>query len=61
MSIISTIRSVKPTVIISWFPYPQLDLFLSQGWDDLGFHPDHQVPNSFTRLIVLKGIRKICS
>jgi len=41
------VRSVKPDVVFTWFPYP--DLSVPPGtancpkcWSDLGYHPDHQ-------------------
>jgi len=39
---ISYIRQIQPFAIFTWFPYPNFNLQPSQGWDDLGFHPDHQ-------------------
>ena len=39
---IALIRSIHPSVIMTWFPYPRFELLPSAGWDDLGYHPDHQ-------------------
>jgi len=41
-NLIGRIRFIRPHVIITWHLYPDLTLLPSQGWDDLGFHPDHQ-------------------
>jgi len=40
--IVSHIRTIKPTVVMSWYPYPNFQMRPSLGWSDLGFHPDHQ-------------------
>ncbi len=42
MDVIAAIRHIKPDVVFSWFPYPSFELLPSAGWDDVGFHPDHQ-------------------
>jgi LmbE family N-acetylglucosaminyl deacetylase len=42
MDVIAAIRRIQPDVVMSWFPYPSFNLMPSAGWDDLGFHPDHQ-------------------
>ncbi|KAH3767201.1 LmbE family protein [Pelomyxa schiedti] len=40
------IRTIKPDVVMSWWPYPSFTLLPSAGWDDIGFHPDHQILGS---------------
>jgi len=41
-SLVTVIREIKPHVVITWHLYPDLTLSPSKGWDDLGYHPDHQ-------------------
>ena len=36
------VRRHRPDVVFTWHPEWQLDLQPGEGWDDLGFHPDHQ-------------------
>jgi len=38
---IQQIRTWQPDVVMSFYPYPKLELQPS-NWGDLGFHPDHQ-------------------
>jgi len=45
--LLQIIRSWKPDVLMSWYPYPRLDLRPSENWGDLGFHPDHQAVGRF--------------
>jgi len=40
--IINQIRRLTPDAVLTWYPYPIFQLQPSQGWDDLGYHPDHQ-------------------
>lgn len=40
---IATIRKFRPHIVMSWWPYPRFEMKPSDGWEDLGFHPDHQV------------------
>eukprot|EP01089_Gocevia_fonbrunei_P013947 TRINITY_DN3704_c0_g1_i2.p1 TRINITY_DN3704_c0_g1~~TRINITY_DN3704_c0_g1_i2.p1 ORF type:complete len:277 (+),score=61.02 TRINITY_DN3704_c0_g1_i2:758-1588(+) len=40
--LIHQIRTIKPDVVLAWHPYPDFTLLPSEGWGDLGFHPDHQ-------------------
>jgi hypothetical protein len=42
-SMIAAIRRFQPHVVMSWWPYPRFEMKPSQGWGDLGYHPDHQV------------------
>jgi len=42
------VRSIKPNVVMTWFPYPNFNLLPSQGWDDMGYHPDHQASGKLT-------------
>jgi LmbE family N-acetylglucosaminyl deacetylase len=37
--IVGYIRSIKPSVVMTWYPYPNFLLVPSQGWADLGYHP----------------------
>ena len=41
--LVGWIRQIKPHIIITWDPTPRFELIPSQAWQDLGFHPDHQV------------------
>jgi hypothetical protein len=41
---IAAIRRFQPQIVMSWWPYPRFEMKPSQGWADLGYHPDHQVP-----------------
>jgi hypothetical protein len=43
-SMIAAIRRFQPQIVMSWWPYPRFEMKASQGWADLGYHPDHQVP-----------------
>eukprot|EP01111_Echinosteliopsis_oligospora_P000563 TRINITY_DN1061_c0_g1_i3.p2 TRINITY_DN1061_c0_g1~~TRINITY_DN1061_c0_g1_i3.p2 ORF type:complete len:198 (+),score=55.06 TRINITY_DN1061_c0_g1_i3:234-827(+) len=40
--LVAVIRRWKPYVVMSWSPFPNFKLTPNTGWDDLGFHPDHQ-------------------
>jgi len=41
-ALIRQIRLFKPYVVITSYLYPDLSLLPSMGWDDFGYHPDHQ-------------------
>ncbi|ELR14762.1 LmbE family protein [Acanthamoeba castellanii str. Neff] len=41
-SMIAAIRRFQPQIVMSWWPYPRFEMKPSQGWADLGYHPDHQ-------------------
>jgi len=40
--LVRIIRAFEPFAVMSWYPYPRFELLPSEGWDDLGYHPDHQ-------------------
>jgi len=40
--LVQQIRTIRPDVIFTWYPYPNWFLQPHLGWDDLGYHPDHQ-------------------
>jgi len=40
--LITQIRKYRPDAIFTWYPYPNWALQPSAGWEDLGYHPDHQ-------------------
>jgi len=40
--LIAVMRRVRADVVMSWYPYARFELIPSQGWGDLGYHPDHQ-------------------
>jgi len=46
--LIREIRKLKPDVVMTWFLYPDLTLLPSKGWDDIGYHPDHQAVGRYT-------------
>jgi len=39
--LLGAIRKVLPHIVMSWYPYPKLEM-RPAIWGDLGFHPDHQ-------------------
>jgi len=48
MRLTKAIRESGADVAMTWFPYPQFKLRPSQGWGDLGYHPDHQAVGKLT-------------
>jgi len=42
------IRKWKPDVVFTWYPYPDFTLEPHSGWDDIGYHPDHQKSGKLT-------------
>jgi len=40
--LVQQIRKFRPDVIFTWYPYPNWALQPHLGWEDLGYHPDHQ-------------------
>jgi len=46
--IVQQIRTIQPDVVLTWYPYPNFELLPSKGWDDLGYHPDHQKAGKLT-------------
>lgn len=40
--LVQQIRTHQPNVVFTWYPYPNFNLQSHLGWDDLGYHPDHQ-------------------
>lgn len=46
--IVTTIRSIQPDVIFTWDPAPYLNLIPHEGWNDIGYHPDHQTSGQLT-------------
>ena len=40
--IVGYVRKYKPHVVITWDPVAKFDMVPSEGWDDMGYHPDHQ-------------------
>jgi LmbE family N-acetylglucosaminyl deacetylase len=40
--VVGYIRKMQPHVVLTWDPQPYFNLVPSEGWQDLGFHPDHQ-------------------
>lgn len=46
--IVRYIRKMQPHVVITWDPDPKFEMVPSQGWDDMGYHPDHQTSGQLT-------------
>ena len=40
--LVGWLRKIQPHIVITWDPQPYYELLASDGWEDLGFHPDHQ-------------------
>lgn len=40
--LVGFIRNFQPHIVLAWDPQPYYELLPSEGWQDLGFHPDHQ-------------------
>jgi LmbE family N-acetylglucosaminyl deacetylase len=40
--LVSLIRSIQPNVVMTWDRTPYFSMIPSEGWGDLGYHPDHQ-------------------
>ena len=49
----AAVRRFKPTIVFTWHSSPQLLLQPGNGWDDLGFHPDHQAVGSIALATVM--------
>ena len=45
--IVRILREVQPEVVFSWDLQPRFQLLASNGWGDLGYHPDHQLSGQF--------------
>jgi len=39
---IREIRRFRPHVLMAWNPFPNFDIEPHTGWDDMGYHVDHQ-------------------
>ena len=46
--LIGIIRNIQPHVVFTWDIKPALELIPSEGWGDLGYHPDHQYSGQLT-------------
>ncbi len=40
--IVGYIRKIQPHIVLTWDPTPYYDMIPSEGWEDVGYHPDHQ-------------------
>lgn len=40
--VVGHVRRVKPDVVFTWDPAAKFEMISSQGWGDMGYHPDHQ-------------------
>ena len=40
--IVRSVRDVQPFAVFTFFPQPEWSLDPKRGYDDMGFHPDHQ-------------------
>ena len=41
--IIAVVRKKQPHIVFTWDPSPKFEMIPSDGWSDMGYHPDHQV------------------
>ena len=46
--IVSLVRTVKPDVVMTWDSAAYFNMVPSDGWGDLGYHPDHQYSGELT-------------
>jgi LmbE family N-acetylglucosaminyl deacetylase len=46
--LVSLVRKIQPHIVFTWDPAPRLELIPSEGWGDLGYHPDHQTSGKRT-------------
>ena len=46
--IVTIIRSIQPNVVMTWDSSPYFAMIPSDGWGDLGYHPDHQYAGELT-------------
>lgn len=46
--IVNLIRSIQPNVIMTWDSTPYFSMTPSEGYGDLGYHPDHQYSGELT-------------
>ena len=42
LEIVGYIRDIKPHIVFTWDPQEYYRMIPDDGWDDLGYHPDHQ-------------------
>jgi LmbE family N-acetylglucosaminyl deacetylase len=41
--LVTIIRKKQPNIVFTWDPSPKFEMIPSEGWSDMGYHPDHQV------------------
>jgi LmbE family N-acetylglucosaminyl deacetylase len=46
--VVNLIRSIQPNVVMTWDSAPYFSMTPSEGWGDLGYHPDHQYSGELT-------------
>ena len=46
--LVSIIRAIQPNVVMTWDSAPYFNMIPSDGWGDLGYHPDHQFSGELT-------------
>lgn len=46
--LVTNIRRIQPHIVFTWDPAPRFELIPSQGWGDIGYHPDHQTSGKRT-------------
>lgn len=46
--LVSIVRTARPDVVMTWDTSAYLNMIPSEGWGDLGYHPDHQYSGELT-------------
>lgn len=46
--LVAHIRDVRPDIVMTWDSAPYFNMIPSEGWGDLGYHPDHQYSGDLT-------------
>lgn len=41
--LVSILRKKQPHIVFTWDPAPKFEMIPSEGWSDMGYHPDHQL------------------
>lgn len=46
--LVAIIREKQPQIVFTWDPSPKFEMIPSDGWGDMGYHPDHQLSGSLS-------------
>lgn len=46
--LVAVVREKQPHLVFTWDPAAKFELTPSDGWGDLGYHPDHQLSGKLT-------------